>query len=454
MVARVIARSKLQKLQRNSVVFHILAAAADEDAEQYFQMARLRDVFSIDKATGTDLDERAAEIQPGTIRRRGALFATTGVIFTRNTTVGVLPIPIGTQVAAEDTQGTIFYRVTTAGSITGGNSVSALIPVVAAQAGQRANVADGQVNRLITKIPSLISVTNPAAVTNGRDREPDASFRRRLKDFVASLSRATDRAIESFARAVVLVNGQRVLFARLVESVVPTGFITLFIDDGAGTAESYSEQFIGGIPNEDVLIASAAGGERELTTYRRPLRDDGSIVLRRNDVPLVRGTHYEINTGVGIVEFIALAFPLGLTTGDKIAMNYRFYTGLIQEVQRVISGDPTNPLTHPGVEAGGIQTLVKPADPIDQTLVANATVADDFDADAVIAAVSQEIQSYINNLDIGEPVIVAEIIERAMSVDGMSDFTIINFNGSSTIANQHVLPHRVARINAGDITIT
>lgn len=64
MVARVVARSKLAGLTRNSVVFHVLAGAANEDAEQYVQLARLRNVFAIDKATGSDLDERAKEVLP------------------------------------------------------------------------------------------------------------------------------------------------------------------------------------------------------------------------------------------------------------------------------------------------------------------------------------------------------------------------------------------------------
>lgn len=88
MVARVVARSKLTGLTRNSVVYHVLAAATNEDADQYVQMARLREVFSIDTATGSDLDERAKEIQPGTLTRYPALSSSGTVIFSRPGTSG------------------------------------------------------------------------------------------------------------------------------------------------------------------------------------------------------------------------------------------------------------------------------------------------------------------------------------------------------------------------------
>ena len=107
MVARLVARSKLTGLNRNSVYFHLLAAAANEDAEQYVQLARLRSLFSIDNARGSDLDERAAEIVPGVIKRRSALFASGSVVFSRPGTTGSISIPAGTQVGATDPQGQV-----------------------------------------------------------------------------------------------------------------------------------------------------------------------------------------------------------------------------------------------------------------------------------------------------------------------------------------------------------
>ena len=89
-----------------------------------------------------------------------------------------------------------------------------------------------------------------------------------------------------------------------------------------------------------------------------------------------------------------------------------------------------------------------------QSVSANATVAADFDVAAVIAAVVVAIQEYINGLDIGATVIVAEIIERAMAVPGMLDFELQSLTGSSPPRNQIILSSQVARVNAASINIT
>lgn len=63
-----------------SVILSILEAAALEDDEQYFQMIRLLDAFSITSATGSDLDKRAAEYD---IYRSQPSFATV-TVYIRN----------------------------------------------------------------------------------------------------------------------------------------------------------------------------------------------------------------------------------------------------------------------------------------------------------------------------------------------------------------------------------
>ena len=100
MIGRAVARSKLRGLERSSVVYHVLAAAADEDAEQYAQITNMRTLFDIFTASGSDLDDRAAEIQPAVIRRRRSTFATSDQTFVRATSTGDTLIPAGTIVGA------------------------------------------------------------------------------------------------------------------------------------------------------------------------------------------------------------------------------------------------------------------------------------------------------------------------------------------------------------------
>lgn len=454
MVARAVARSRLAGLFRNSALFHVLAAAANEDAEQYVQMARLRKLFSIDDAQGTDLDERAAEIVPGLVRRRAALYATTTVVVSRPGTTGVVAIPAGSLFAATDAQGQIRFRTTAAGSILAGNTTSAPIAVVATIAGSRANVAAGEINALVTRIPGVTGVTNTADVDNGFDREGDPSFRARIKGFVRGLSRATVAAVESFARSVILGDGRRVLFAKLFEPVIPSGLLQLYIDDGTGAVETYDASYIGA---PDTFVVTATGGEIDLFTTDRPIRDDGSFTLEIDSgsgfVTQVRDVDYSLNPSTGQIELLAASWPTGLGAGDSARAEYRFYTGLIAEVQRVIEGDPTDAST-PGVRGHGVQIRVLAPQTLYQTVVAQISVLDDYDSAVVSQAVRSAIQGYINGLGIGEHVIVSELIERAMSVAGMFNFRLTSLTGSSPATDQIVLRTQVARIVSASITLT
>lgn len=454
MVARAVARSRLAGLFRNSALFHVLAASANEDAEQYVQMARLRKLFSIDDAQGTDLDERAQEIVPGLVRRRPALYATTTVVLSRPGTTGVVAIPVGSQFAATDAQGQIRFRTTAAGSILGGNTSSAPIAVVATIAGTRANVAAGQINAFVSRIPGATTVTNPADVDNGADREGDPSFRARIKGFVRGLARATPAALESFARAVLLGDGRRVRFARLFEPVIPSGLLQLYIDDGTGAVETYDASYIGA---PDTFLVAAAGGEVDLFTTDRPIRDDGSFLLEIDTgagfAAQVRNVDYALNPSTGQIELLSASWPTGLAAGDSARAEYRFYTGLIAEVQRVIEGDPTDPRT-PGVRGHGVQVRVLAPQTLYQTVVAQVSVLDDYDPAEVIQGVRSAIQAYINGLGIGEHVIVSELIERAMSVPGMFNFRFTSLTGATPPADQIILRTQVARIVSASISLT
>lgn len=449
MVARVVARSKLVGMVRDSVVFHILAAAADEDAEQYFQLANLRAVFNIDQATGSDLDDRAAEIQPGTISRRESLFASGFVRFTRVGTTGNLPIPAGTTVSAEDLQGPVKFRTTAAATILAGSTFVINVPVVALEAGERGNVDVGTIVQLTTRVPGVVGVRNDSRFSNGRDRESDDLFRARIKLYVQALSRGTPTAIRSFALNVQLADGRRVLFAKVVEPILPTGSYQVYIDDGTGGVDLYDTTYAPSIGVDDTLINPALGGERDVYTTARPIRDDGSFAAKKNAVLMTRGVDYELNVANGQLE---LAAPLA--AGDVVTARYRFRTGLIQETQRVIDGDPATLVTHPGVRAAGTQAIVLPPSIVYVTLAGNTSVQSDFNAHNVIEQVTAAIMQYINNLDIGESVIAAKIIEVAMAVPGMFNFQISNLSGTFPATDQFILPTQAARIVSADLLIT
>jgi len=463
MIARVVARSKLTGLNRNSVAFHVLAAAVNEDAEQYVQMARLRALFSLDSATGSDLDERAAEIVPGVLRRRSALFGSGDVQYTRPGTTGTVSIPAGAQVGATDDQGQVRFRTTVSGSILAGNTSSGALTVVATTAGIRGNVEAGAINQIVTRIPGVTAVTNAVKFSNGQARESDTSFRARVKAFVQAISRGTPVALVGFAKQVLLGDGRRVVFANLVEPIIPTGMVRLFIDDGTGTVEEYEDGYIASWDN---FVLSASGGEIHAYTSKRPIRDDGSFALEVDSlaaapssgggfVSVTRGVDYELNTALGQIELLPGGAIPSLAAGWALRAHYRSYTGLIKETQAVVDGDPTNPAQRPGVRAGGIRVLVLPPAAIFQSLTASIAVLPDFDPATVAVTATAVVQDYINTLDIGADVIVAEIVERVMGVSGMFNFSIIDLSGSGAGGvDQIILENQVARITSAAISLT
>jgi uncharacterized phage protein gp47/JayE len=451
MVARVVARSPLAGLTRNSVVYHLLAAAANEDAELYLQLARLRTLFSIDTATGSDLDDRAAEIQPAVIRRRTALYASGLATFSRPGIVGAVLIPAGTIIAGADTRGRIKFRTTAPATILVGNTFVAGVPITALEAGARSNVSANTIVQFVTRIVGVTGVTNPSLLSTGQDREADSEFRARLKAYTQGLSRGTPTALRSAALQVLLTTGQRVLFAQVFEPSIPNGTVRLYIEDGTGAIETFSSAFIG---TPDVMLPAAVGGERDIFTTQRPIRDDTSFVFRVNALDQVRDVDYTLNASTGQITLSAASFPTGLSPGDIAEAEYRFYTGLIQQTQRVINGDPALPIQYPGVRAAGIAVYVLPPQTLLQSVQANLSVSSGFDVTAVTAKVRDAIQGYINSIDIGEDVIVAELIQRIMDVNGMFDVNLQDLTGSAPPVNQVVTSMQVARINSVNIVLT
>jgi len=140
----------------------------------------------------------------------------------------------------------------------------------------------------------------------------------------------------------------------------------------------------------------------------------GSPVLQAEN------TDYNFNRGTGQIEFIGA----GVAQDSIIVAHYNYYTGLLATVQKVIDGDPDDPVNFPGIRAAGIRVFAET--PIIRRITVRASIVaiPGIQENDLIPLVQEALESYINGLGIGEDVIVAELIERAMRVDGMLDVTI------------------------------
>jgi hypothetical protein len=273
------------------------------------------------------------------------------------------------------------------------------------------------------------TVTNAAAITNGRDLEKDDSYRTRIKAFIRSLSRAT---IPSLLGAVMnaedISTGQIVAYAAVVEDPFHDGRVVVYVDDGSGTAEGTPET----VTMQQIVLEGTAGvalgGEIDLY-LPKPIRVASGYTIYRKvghgfPTALVENTDYVLNPADGHAVLTPTAFSTGLTAGDLMAVTCTYYTGLIAECQKIVAGDPADRVGYPGYRAGGIRVQVLPPTINSISVVGGISALPGWNPATVATAVGAAISEYVNALGIGEDVILAEIIARAMAVAGVYDIAL------------------------------
>jgi uncharacterized phage protein gp47/JayE len=456
MIARVVARTDLSDVADSSTVKHLLAASARADDEQYYQMTLLLQLFSIDSATGDDLDERAKDIQPSIMQRRAASKAAGTVIFTRAGTSGSVIIPLGTKVK---TAGGVIFTTTALGSITPASSEqisghgigrdSAEVSVIADQPGSTGRVAGATIIKFVSKPAGVDEVTNPSAFSvGGLDKESDDDFRNRLKQFISGLARSTVGALESgVIGAQDPTSGATILFSKAVEDLVTLGRVVLYIDDGLGTAESTAE-----ITGENVTeglsgppVNSAVGGEETLFLNNKPIKTSVTFTLTSSSRgALVQNTHYTVNQASGQIQF-----DPALVATEVITADYTYYTGVIQLAQKIVDGDPDDRANYPGLRAAGVLVIVAIPQVLLQNVAATVVIKEGYDQDEVRTAVEQAIKDYINSLSISGDVIRNELIKRIMEVTG-----VFNINLTTPATDIILLDDQLPRTTDANITVS
>lgn len=456
MVARVVARSELSDLAPGNPMTQILGAVATALEEGDLSIAGLLESFSIDRAFGADLDARAAEVLPDGLARRTESRATGALRWVLpSPAASDIPIPSGS-VAARPGNPRSLYVTTAAGIIRAGSTQSERddggagdIPAASSTPGASSNTDLTTVTVLVTTVPGAITVTNPLPFGNGRDAETDDEFRARIRAHTRTLSAAIPEALELSVLGAEF-EGRRVISARAWEDPVKRGNVTLYIDDGTGlfvsTAEAAGQSFTD-------PVGGAIGGEQQFYLSHWPAIAGTFTVSHTPSggaaVALTDGVDYTAVPSRGLIWLNTDAFPAGLGSGDQLSVSaYTHYTGLIQAAQHAVEGDPGDPDGRPATRAAGVVVTVEA--PILRQIQVSATVTTTTDADrlAVVADVRRRIGAYVNGLTIGQSVVLAEIIGRAMAAPGMSDIRI-----ETPDRNVPIAFNEVARLTAGNLEI-
>jgi Baseplate J-like protein len=133
--------------------------------------------YDIDTRTGADLDAFAAMF--GFYRKAASKAA--GTILLQRTTPAPESILIGSGSQASTSGSPPVIVTTLVPSVFPRSAVVLEVPVESVDGGSRGNVAAGSVNRWLTSIEGITSITNPAPLVGGSDVETDEQFRSRLK---------------------------------------------------------------------------------------------------------------------------------------------------------------------------------------------------------------------------------------------------------------------------------
>lgn len=142
-----------------------------------------------------------------------------------------------------------------------------------------------------------------------------------------------------------------------------------------------------------------------------------------------------------------IGFNEGVVTGVD---GYLYYTGLLRTAQRLIDGFEPDLVTYPGLRAVGstIEILPPLVKQIDISI--NVTTKEGVNINDINNDIKSSIINYINNLGVGEDVIMSEIIARVMQITGIAAVTFttpLPSNERIAIADDQkaqVIPDRIS----------
>jgi uncharacterized phage protein gp47/JayE len=167
----------------------------------------------------------------------------------------------------------------------------------------------------------------------------------------------------------------------------------------------------------------------------------GNYTLRAFD------TDYWMNRTNGQVEYV----DPGLPSSVNVYAHYTYYTGIFAIAQKIVTGDPSNFVAYPGTAAAGVPIYVDTPDIVPIHATISISSAAGYDEDTVREQARVAIENYIDGLSIGENVILSRMVERAFTVDGVTN-AIVKSPSSDIVILEYELPKSYD--NAGNRLVT
>lgn len=190
----------------------------------------------------------------------------------------------------------------------------------------------------------------------------------------------------------------------------------------------------------EAVAESTELGKKYYFLQKYPLTEDNLLLYLASPalgdaVQLTENVDFVLNKSNGQIEFLFGFIP---APGMILLAVYEVFVNLIKTVQDAIDGDLNNTLAFPGIRSAGVKVLARPAHKTPIDIVLEISINSDLtDQASASFLVKQLIIAYINGLDIGESVILAEIIDRAMSVSGVINANVASPAGDVVILDDH-----------------
>lgn len=129
---------------------------------------------------------------------------------------------------------------------------------------------------------------------------------------------------------------------------------------------------------------------------------------------------------------------IGYDTNINYGVNsYSYFNGLIEELNKVIYGDPTDPIDYPGVRAAGSFLDIIPAIVIPIKVSVAVRLRSGINFNDLVNRIKAAIAGYVNTLGVGEPVSLTSVETAGLSVDGVLSCVLTSplYNASNDLIN-------------------
>lgn len=439
LVAGVVARSELTDIAEGSVIAQILSTVATELSSSEYRLARIRDTFSLQRVSGSLLDERVKEFPEGSLERLPASSARGNVlsISRHEESQGEgLPtevfVPVGSTVGRTD-DGSLLYAlsetVTFPSAPNAASQTIENVSVVCLVPGIKGNCGAGSINKMVSMPSFVSSIEQTSPITGGQEQESDSGLRNRALLHLGSLARCQPGALEHFALSFIASDRTRARYAAIYEDKHRRGYSELVIDDGSILIEGDKAAVRQGRPIEGSVPGS---GEGILTIFHeapafRPIQKIQRFDSDGNELPPVLPDVFVSLPERGIVYVEGGVFEAGDTYRIGPIQNdanagYEVFTGsLIPELQRAIEGDLNDPVGNPGLRAAGTRVRVLPPKVqvigFDMQLIPVSGVSFVDTADEIKEAAVE----FVLTLRPGDTLFVSQLIDRVMDNPNIID---------------------------------